>query len=178
MKALSSQVLAALMRFGGVVSVLFSVSSACTQTGPTITVHCDHGQSLNGTLSKLKKDLPTTILVQGTCTEFVTIDGFENLTIKGQSGAALQQPVMNPQSIPNVLSINASQEVTVSGLAVHSPSVSAFGIGSSRQILLQNLNIDGSAGVTVFEQSHVLVTQVNVNITSGFAAIQAYENSD
>jgi len=178
MKAISTQVLPALMRFGGVISVLFLVSSAFPQAGPTIPVYCDQGQSLNGTLSRLNKDLPITILVHGTCTEFVLIDGFENLTINGQSGSAIQQPVTNPHGYFNVISITASQEVTVSGLAVHSPSVSAFGIGSSRQILLQNLNIDGSAGVTVFEQSHVLVTQVNVNITSGFAAIQAYENSD
>jgi len=165
------------MRFGGVISVLFLVSSAFTQNGPTITVHCDHGQSLNGTLSKLNKDLPTTILVQGTCTEYVTIDGFENLTITGQSGAAIQQPVTNPKNIP-LISITASQEVTVSGLAVHSPSTSGFGIGSSRQILLQNLNIDGPAGVLIYEQSQVLLTQVNVNLTSGFAAIQVYAKSD
>ena len=147
MKALSSQVFAALMRFAGVISVLLLVSSAFTQTGPTIPVHCDRGQSLNGTLSKLNKDVPITILVQGTCTEYVTIDGFENLTLKGQSGAAIQQPVTNPQSNSYVLSITGSRGVTVSGLAVHSlPSIfSGIGIEKgSNQVLLQNVNVDGS----------------------------------
>lgn len=75
MKALSSKVASALMRFGGVISVLFLVSSAFAQNGPTIQVNCDKGQSLNSTLSHLNRKMPTTILVQGTCTEYVTIDG-------------------------------------------------------------------------------------------------------
>src|SRR5262250_60726 len=93
-----SKVPAAYMRFVRVISFLFLISTALAQNGPTIPVNCDKGQSLNSTLSRLNRKMPTTILVQGTCTEYVRIDGFENLTLKGQPGAALQQPATNPQS--------------------------------------------------------------------------------
>lgn len=53
MNAVSSQAHAAVMKFARVISVLFLASSAFTQTGHTITVYCNHGQSLNGILSKL-----------------------------------------------------------------------------------------------------------------------------
>ena len=176
-----SNVTAAYMRFVRVISVLFLISTAFAQTGPTITVHCDKGQSLNGALSKQNKDLPITILVQGTCTEYVTIDGFENLTLKGQSGAAIQQPLTNPQSNTYVLAISGSRGVTVSDLAVHSlPSIfSGIGIEKgSNQILLQNVNVDGSWGVVVSEESQVWLIQDNVTITSGYAAISAFDKSD
>lgn len=166
----------------GVISVLFVVASAFAEAGPTIPVNCSNGQTLNGTLSKLNKQLPATILVQGTCTEFVTIDGFGNLTIKGQSGAAIQQPVITPPQAPNfVLSITGSRGVSISGISVHSlPSVSSgVGVGKgSNQILLQNMNLDGSWGVIVYEESQVWLTNLNVNVTSGFAAISVFDKSD
>jgi len=161
--------------------ILFLASAAYAQNGLTITVNCNKGQSLNGTLSRLIKLIPTTVIVQGTCTEFVTVNGFENLTLKGDSGAALQQPATNPQSNSYVLSITGSRGITISGLAVHSlPSIfSGIGIGKgSSQVLLQNVNVDGSWGVVVYEESQVWLVQVNVNITSGFAAISAFDKSD
>jgi hypothetical protein len=144
-------------------------------------VKCDNGQSLNSTLSRLNRKMPTTILVEGTCTEYVSIDGFEDLTLKGQPGAALQQPATNPQSNSYVLSVTGSRGVTISGLAVHSlPSIfSGIGIGKgSNQILLQNVNVDGSWGVVIYEESQVWLVNVNVNITSGYAAISAFDKSD
>src|SRR5215470_3392705 len=72
-----SKVPAACIRFLGVISVLFLISTAFAQNGPTIPVNCDKGQSLNRTLPNLNRKMPTTILVQGTCTEYVRIDGFE-----------------------------------------------------------------------------------------------------
>ena len=161
--------------------ILFLASAAYAQNGLTITVNCNKGQSLNGTLSRLIKLIPTTVIVQGTCTEFVTVNGFENLTLKGDSGAALQQPATNPQSNSYVLSITGSRGITISGLAVHSlPSIfSGIGIGKgSSQVLLQNVNVDGSWGVSIYEESQVWLVQVNVNITSGFAAISAFDKSD
>src|ERR1041385_2691348 len=118
-----SQVTPAFMKFVAVIAVLFAVASAFAETGPTIPVNCAKGQTLNGTLSKLPKELPVTILLQGTCTEFVTIDGFENLTIKGASGAAIQQPATTPPPAPNfVVSITGSRDVSISGLGVLSLS--------------------------------------------------------
>src|SRR2546425_8808460 len=56
-----------------------------------VVVNCDQGQSLNSTLSRLDKHSPVTVLVKGTCTEFVQVNGFEGLTLKGLPGATLQQ---------------------------------------------------------------------------------------
>ena len=168
-------------RFMGVTSILFLISAAFAQNGPTITVNCNNGQSLNRTLSQLDRQRPATVLVEGTCTEFVKIDGFEDLTLKGQSGAAIQQPATNPQSYSYVLSITGSRGITVSGLAVHSLSsiFSGIGIGKgSSEVLIENVNIDGSWGVVVYEESQVWLVHVNVNITSGFAAISDFDKSD
>lgn len=161
--------------------ILFLASAAYAQNVLSITVNCDNGQSLNRTLSQLNKQLPTTVLVQGTCTEFVKVDGFEGLTLKGQSGAALQQPATNPQNNSYLLSITGSRGITVGGLAVHSlPSIfSGIGIGKgSSQVQLQNVHIDGSWGVVVYEESQVWLVGVTVDITSGFAAISAFDKSD
>jgi hypothetical protein len=161
--------------------ILFLASAAYAQNGLTITVNCDNGQSLSRTLSKLNKQEPITVLVQGTCTEFVKVDSFEGLTLKGQSGAAIQQPATNPQNNSYVLSITGSRGITVGGLAVHSlPSIfSGIGIGKgSSQVQLQNVHIDGSWGVVVYEESQVWLVGVTVDITSGFAAISAFDKSD
>jgi len=96
-------------------------------------------------------------------------------------GATLQQPSTNPQSNSYVLSIRASRSVTVSGLAVNSlPTIfSAIGIGGgSNDVLLQNVTIDGSWGVVVYEASQVWLKKVTVNITSGYAAVSAFDKSD
>jgi hypothetical protein len=177
-----SQGTRAFMRVAGVISPLFVVASAFAETGPAIPVNCSNGQTLTRVLSKLNRQLPVTILVEGTCTEFVTIDGFENLTIKGQSGATIQQPATPPPPAPNfVLSITGSRAVSISGISVHSlPSVSSgIGVGKgSNQILLQNINLDGSWGVTVYEESQVWLVNLNVSVTSGFAAISVFDKSD
>jgi len=138
--------------------ILFLASAAYAQNRLTITVNCDNGQSLSRALSQLNKLMPTTVIVQGTCTEYVTIDGFEDLALKGQSGAAIQQPATNPHSNTYLLSITGSQGITISNLAVHSlPSIfSGIGIGGgSSQGRLQDVHVDGSWGVEVYEQSQV-----------------------
>jgi len=157
------------------VSILFLVSAAYGQNTLTLTVNCDNGQSLTRTLSELNKQTPTTVIVQGTCSELVTIDGFESLTLRGQSGAAIQQPVTNPHFNSNVLSITGSRGITVSNLVVHGPSEIGIGKGSS-EVLLKDVDVDD--GVVVYEESQVWLVKVNVNIISGFAAFQVYDKSD
>jgi len=110
----------------------FFVAPIFADFGP-ITVNCAEGQSLNGTLSKLNKLVPTTVFVKGTCTEYVTINGFTGLTLIGRPGAALQQPSTSPTNglgIHHIL-IEASQRITIDGFAVHSNSsaLGAIGIG-------------------------------------------------
>jgi hypothetical protein len=165
--------------------LLGSVSSVASgqASAPSIpvSVNCNNGQSLSSTLAKLDKQVPTTVFVQGTCTEFVTVDGFESLTIKGRPGTVLQQPATNPQSNSYVLSITGSRGITVSGITVQSlPSIfSGIGIGKgSNEVLLQNVNVEGSWGIVISEESQVWLMQVNVKINSGFAAISAFDKSD
>jgi hypothetical protein len=169
------------VRFLTAISVLLLGSAAFAQGGQSVTVNCDNGDSLNSTLAKLNKQTPHTVVVQGTCTEFVTVDGFEGLTLKGQRGATIQQPATNPQNNSYVLSITGSRGISVFGLNVNSqPSIFsgiAIGKGSS-QVQLQNVNVTGSWGVVVYEESQVWLDQVNVTITSGFAAVSAFDKSD
>ena len=167
-------------------SVLFALGSLlslsiCSFATPPITVDCDAGQSLSRTISKLDKLSPATVKVTGACTEFVVIDGFNNLTLKGMQGANLQQPATNPKSSSYLLSIRASRSVTVSGFAIHSqPSIfSSVGIGGgSTDIVLQNVTAEGSWGVVIYEASQVWLVKVKTNLTSGFAAISAFDKSD
>src|ERR1039458_9801934 len=119
-----------MLRMCALVTLLFSATWVTANRG-LIVVDCGAGQSLNRTLAKMDKFEPATVRVKGTCTEYVLIDGFNDLTLKGVQGATLQQPSTNPQPNSYVLSIRASRGVTVSGLAVHSlPSIfSGIGIG-------------------------------------------------
>src|SRR5215469_16427163 len=99
---------------------------------PTPNVNCDKGQSLNATLAKMNKFSPGTVVFTGTCSEYVLVDGFENLTLTGVQGATIQQPnTPPPPGLSYVLSVQESRSVTFSGFAVHSqPSIfSCVGIG-------------------------------------------------
>jgi hypothetical protein len=161
-------------------ATLLSVAIWATAAS-AVTVDCDAGQSLSKSLATLNKLTPATVTVKGTCTEYVLVDGFNNLTLNAVQGATLQQPSTNPQSNQYVLSIRASRRVTVSGLAVHSlPSIfSAIAIGGgSNDILLQSVSTDGSWGVVVYEASQVWLKKVTVNITSGYAAVSSFDKSD
>lgn len=152
--------------------------------GEPITVNCANGQSLNGTLSRLPKLFPITVVVTGTCTEYVTINGFDGLTLKGAPGATLQQPATTPSNGLGVwvLSIGASQSVTVDGFAIHSGPSALGGIGigqNSTDVRLRNLTIDGPAtfGIEIFEGSQVSLAGVTAR-DPGFAALAALDLSD
>jgi hypothetical protein len=162
------------------IALLFAATWV-TASPSQIVVDCGAGQSLNNTLAKLNKHTPATVVVIGTCTEFVLIDGFDELTLNGVQGATLQQPSTNPPTNSYVLSIKASRSVTVSGLAVHSLPTAFSGIGiggASNDVRLQNVATDGSWGVVVYEACQVWLVNVTVNITSGYAAVSAFDKSD
>src|SRR5437016_4438835 len=170
----------AIKRFFTLAALLFSATPAFA--GQTRTVNCDAGQSLTLTLATLVKFLPATVTVKGTCTEYVLVDGFNDLTLVGAPGATLQQPSEPPSPASAfVLSIEASRSVTVAGLAFRSlPSVlSSIGIGGgSNEVLVRDVTTDGSGGIFVYEASQVRLVRVTVNITSNYAAIWAVDKSD
>jgi hypothetical protein len=147
----------------------------------SITVDCNKGQSLNGALSKLNKLTPSTVTVNGTCTEYVQVSGFENLTLTGLAGATLLQPSTGASNPFGLLYIEASQSVTVDGFSIQADTatVSAVAIGhGSSDIRLRNLNIQGgSSGITIFEHSQVSIAYVTAQ-DPGFTTLGVYDSSD
>ena len=149
-----------------------------------VVVNCDQGQSINGTLSRLNKHSPATVLVRGTCTEFVQINGFEGLTLKGLPGATLQQPSTDPGNglIIQVLLIEASRSITIDGFAIHSRASAFWDIGIGRNsidVQLRNLTVDGPSGfgIFVYESSQVSLARVTAR-DPGFATVGVVDVSD
>src|ERR1700736_1311915 len=108
-----------------------AVAETSTPSVP-VTVDCSLGQSLNRALSQLDKHTPFTVSVNGTCTEYVRVIGFENLTLKGLPGATLLQPATGAGTLFNsVLLIESSKSITVAGFTIQADTttVSAIGIG-------------------------------------------------
>jgi hypothetical protein len=164
---------------------VFGVTPAAfAEYGSAITVNCALGQSLSATLSKLPKLFPTTVFVKGTCTEYISINGFTGLTLKGLPGAALQQPSTIPGGgVPvYVVLIQASQSITIDGFAVHtSPSaLGGIAIGrNSTDVQLRNVTMDGGAffGFFIYEESQVSLARVTTN-NLGYAVLGAFDVSD
>ncbi len=149
-----------------------------------VVVNCDQGQSLNSTLSRLDKHSPVTVLVKGTCTEFVQVNGFEGLTLKGLPGATLQQPSTDPGNglIIQVLLIEASRSITIDGFAIHSKASALWDIGIGRNsiyVQLRNLTVDGPSafGIFVYESSQVSLARVTAR-DPGFATVGVVDVSD
>ncbi len=149
-----------------------------------VVVNCDQGQSLNRTLSRLDKHSPATVLVKGTCTEFVQVNGFEDLALKGLPGATLQQPSKDPGNglIIHVLLIEASRSITIDGFAIHSGASALGDIGIGRNsidVQLRNLTVDGASGfgIFVFESSQVSLAHVTAR-NPGFATVGVVDVSD
>ncbi|HTS36741.1 MAG TPA: right-handed parallel beta-helix repeat-containing protein [Candidatus Solibacter sp.] len=165
-----------------ILALLAVIFASTLAMATSIVVNCDAGQSLSQALSTLNKNTPNTVWVKGTCAEYVLIDGFEELTINGTKGAALQQPSITPPTpLVFVLSIYASRGVTISGLAFHSlpTAFSSIAVGyGSTDVILQNLAIDGPWGIVVFDASQVFVNGVTITISGGYAALAAWDKSD
>jgi len=164
---------------GGILILLVSVASIAVAETPTqsITVDCNKGQSLNNTLATLNKQGPNTVLVSGTCTEYVQVVGFENLTLQGLAGATLLQPTTRTNNQLGLL----FRSVTLDGLSIQTDTVtvSTIAIGhGSNDIRLRHLNLQGgTSGVTIFEQSQVSIAYVTAQ-DPGFAALGVYDMSD
>jgi len=163
--------------------LLLAFNTSAVMASSTV-VNCDAGQSITRALSKLDKHTPATLVVQGTCTEYVRVTGFEDLTLKGMQGAALLQPSTNPGNglLVFVLYVQASRSVTIDGLAVHSGASAVAGIGigqGSSDVRLRNMTIDGAAtfDVEVFERSQVSLAYVTAR-DPGYSPVGIYDVSD
>lgn len=165
-----------------VLLVLMASTAVAEMPAQSITVDCNSGQSLNATLAKLNKQTPATVSVNGTCTEYVQVVGFENLTLKGLAGATLAQPTTGAGNLfNNLLYIESSRNVTVDGFNIQADTVTvpAVGIGhGSSDIRLRHLNIQGGAsGIFVFEHSQVSIAYVTAQ-DPGYATLAVYDLSD
>jgi len=166
---------------GILILLVLAASLAVAETStPSTTVDCNNGQSLNATLSKLNKQGPNTVSVSGTCTEYVQVIGFENLTLQGLAGATLVEPATGTNQL-GFLFIGSSHSVTVDGfrLQASTTGASAIAIGhGSTDIRLRHLNITGGgSGISVFEQSQVSIAYVTAQ-DPGFATLGVYDLSD
>jgi hypothetical protein len=162
--------------------VLVASVAGAETSPPSTTVDCNQGQSLNATLAKLNKQTPNTVTVSGTCTEYVQVIGFENLTLTGLAGATLLQPTTGAGNVLNsLLYIEGSHSVTVNGFSVQADTVTdpAIGIGhGSSDIRLRNLNIvGGTFGIIIFENSQVSIAYVTAQ-DPGYATLGVYDSSD
>jgi len=158
-----------------------SIAGAETPAQST-TVDCNKGQSLNSTLAKLNKLTANTVTVSGTCTEFVQVVGFENLTLNGLAGATLVQPTTGAGSVFNsLLFIESSRSVYVDGFSIQADTITvpAVGIGhGSSDIRLRHLNIQGGTfGISIFEHSQVSIAYVTAQ-DPGFSTLGVFDLSD
>src|SRR5579863_2153963 len=161
---------------------LMVLAFAANSWAAQVTVDCAAGQSLNSALSKLDKHTPVTVSVNGSCSEYVHVTGFQGLTLKGMPGAALLQPTTSPGNLLNsVLLIESSSSVTVSGLNVQAATSlnSAIGIGhGSSDVRLRNVKIQGGGeGIAVFENSQVSLAYVTAQ-DPGYTPLGVYDSSD
>lgn len=163
--------------------LMFIIFAASFAMAAPVVVNCDTHQSLNRTLAVLPKMIPITIWVRGTCTEYVTVSGFNGLTLKGYPGAQLVQPSSDPAGglATYVLSIEAAQSVTVDGFTVVARTTAIpVGIGhGSMDIRLRNLTSQGGswAGVVVYEASQASLAQVSAK-DSGYVDVAVADVSD
>jgi parallel beta helix pectate lyase-like protein len=170
----------------GILLWLVSVApvAAAQTSAPSIpvSVDCNSGQSLNATLSKLDRKTSYTVSVNGTCTEYVRVIGFENLTLNGLPGATLLQPTTGAGNLFNsLLLIESSRSVTVQGFSIQADTITvpAVGIGhGSTDIRLRYLNVlGGTEGILVFENSQVSIAYVTGQ-DPAYTPLGIYDSSD
>jgi hypothetical protein len=164
--------------------ILVALVAAAETSTPSVpvTVDCSNGQSLNQALSQLDKRTPFTVSVNGTCTEYVHVIGFENLTLKGLPGATLLQPTTGAGTVLNsVLLIESSKSITVTGFSIQADTttVSAIAIGhGSTDIRLRALKVQGGTeGIIVFENSQASIANVTGR-DPGYSPLGIYDSSD
>lgn len=92
-----------------------------------------------------------TITIYGTCTEDVVINGAQNLTIVGATGALLNDAGLTNSNAGGVLEIDNSQNVSLQNLKIQMASYPFYGpfpgiAVNASALLIQQIDIEGSSG--------------------------------
>lgn len=161
------------------VLALTVVALAAASAAADVSVNCDRGQSLDQALSLIPRQVPMTVVVTGTCTEYVTVSDLDGLLLKTTSGAVLRQPSYLPALMTGVLSISASRSVTVEGLTIETtrgdgPAVWVH--DGSSHLRLRGLSVVGTGpGIYVSDTSEVAMDHVTIR-TGGWGAIGVWHS--
>lgn len=104
--------------------VLVLVAALCLGTlaqAADIAVDCGakKNNSINAALALLDKTGPHTITVSGACSEEVVIENFDDLTLRGNPGASINDPTPSVLDDNNVVTIGGSRDVTVRDLTIN-----------------------------------------------------------
>jgi hypothetical protein len=162
--------------------VAFCLLSVTTDAeAATRNVNCDQGQTIRAALAKLDRHGPNTVNVRGTCTEWVEVRNFEQLTLQGRPGAVIAAPSATPPApLTGFLQVVNSRDVVVADLSVRaSDCQSACGIhllflGCS-ECRVERTTVEGLTIVSGLSTLHFLN---DVLQSSGaFAAFASYDNS-
>jgi len=154
-----------------------------TTAADTVTVNCNHGESINRALARLNPKIENTVRVRGTCAEYVVIRGFDGLTLKAvAAGGALVPPTTPPDPLVGTLVfVDASRSVTIDGLALTaSPTLGgAISVGrGSTDVRLRDLTVTGGGiSIIAFENSQISLAGITAR-DPGYASVGAYDVSD
>ena len=125
-------------------------------------VDCSKGDSINSALAKLSKTGPNVLTIAGSCAEDIVIDGFDDLKLIADPGAALNPASANSKS---VLLVNSSRRVVVDGFAINIPApapgsantwVAEF--NGSFGCAMKNLSVTGGGGIRLQRTSYVSIS--------------------
>lgn len=137
----------------------------------TTKVDCDKGQTINDVLGRIDRQGPNTVVVSGTCTELVWIEGFSQLALQGGvTGATLVAPA-DPDAdfATGALMVNASNSITIEGMTVRAGARNGIMIrGGASDVRLRDIVVEGS--LWVVERGQVLASGLTVRVASGFGS--------
>jgi hypothetical protein len=157
--------------------MLAALAAAPAGAGADMLVKCGAGASLNDALLRLGNKSGQTVVVAGTCREYVTVRGLDGLTIRGLPGATLEQPAQaTPIGVFAVLTVEATRSVTLRALTIRATrAISGLVLrGASTNTQVSNVVIDGGGiGVMLWPGSEAYFAGVTLR-PGGWAGIGLY----
>ncbi len=141
------------------------------QSGRTIRVRCDNGDSLARKIRQAPAD--ATIAVWGTCFETATVEA-DGLTIVGVDGAAVDGAGLDAEA---VLIIDAARRTTIENLSVRNGTDQGILARRQAQLELRDVSMtgNGTVGLSV-DRSYVDIEDVSMN-DNGTGGMDAYSGS-